>query len=344
MKDIKFNRFKNNSLIILYKLLDFEQDIKHPLSSIKSKKLTKCIQKITLNCILPEQVLYTRPDKICCLLKINSLQIVCGSYNSLISVWDLKMNNYIKSANLKGHKFCITSFVKISSDEIASSSRDCSIKIWDLTKQTCKKTLKEHNNDVECLILLNPQQLISGSLDKTIKLWDILQGTCLWTFGNGFAGSAGEVICLLKINSNFILSGHADNKSIKLWDFNNKIFVKVLKGHTGVVRCLTKLDKNKFLSGSEDNTIKLWNIYKGIRVNTYKGHKYAVLSIVILTYGRFLSGDTDGLLKIWDLDKATCLKTMNMGVLNETISIIKLNLVQVLVSGNVRNEIKLWTI
>ena len=60
---------------------------------------------------------------------------------------------------------------------------------------------------------------------------------------------------------NKLVSGSEDN-TIRIWAGTNTEtyeLVATLRGHTGIVYCLT-LHDNKLYSASQDETIRVWNI------------------------------------------------------------------------------------
>jgi WD40 repeat protein len=63
---------------------------------------------------------------------------------------------------------------------------------------------------------------------------------------------------------NLLLSSSMD-KTIKLWDFENKTLLKVIdkekyNGHTSSVNKILWFDRNRFISCSDDRTIKCFEI------------------------------------------------------------------------------------
>jgi WD40 repeat protein len=66
--------------------------------------------------------------------------------------------------------------IQISADLLASSSEDKTVRIWNLTTNTCKFILTGHTDIVRGLKQITPNILASGSDDRTIKLWDITTG------------------------------------------------------------------------------------------------------------------------------------------------------------------------
>ena len=93
------------------------------------------------------------------------------------------------------------------------------IKLWEIQRLHCFKTLKGHEHYVRCLEQLKENSiLISGSQDQTIKFWDINHGTCLKT-----VHAHDDVIwCLQRLPNNQFASGSFDTL-IKIWTNDNDI-------------------------------------------------------------------------------------------------------------------------
>jgi len=83
--------------------------------------------------------------------------------------------------------WCLNGLPNTNELEIISGSWDHSIKLWDLKKGQCLKTLESHSNWINCLLILKstPDELISGSCDKTIKIWSLNNGKCKKTLKDG---------------------------------------------------------------------------------------------------------------------------------------------------------------
>ncbi len=70
----------------------------------------------------------------------------------------------------------------LSQDEklLISSSKDKTIKIWDLKNLKLKKSLNAHEDSIRS-ICISPDNnfIISSSFDKTVKVHNILDGTVI---------------------------------------------------------------------------------------------------------------------------------------------------------------------
>jgi WD40 repeat protein len=99
---------------------------------------------------------------------------------------------------------------------LASSSLDQTVRIWNLTTNTCKFILTGHTAEVFGLRHITPSILASGSSDYTIKLWDITTGQLKRTL-TGHTSFIWYSVDLL--NSQTLVSGSKDG-TIKLWNWS----------------------------------------------------------------------------------------------------------------------------
>ena len=89
---------------------------------------------------------------------------------------------------------------------------------------------------------------------------------------------------------------------------------------------LKQLSSDILISGSADNTLKMWNIKTGTLIRTFEGHeKYILRSVDLLNDGQtFVSGSFDKTMKMWNIQTGQCLKTINTGLVVQTLSVIRL--------------------
>ena len=87
-----------------------------------------------------------------CLIKLNSNEIISGSFDKTIKIWNLKEEKCIKT--LEGHTDGINNLIKLNSNEIASCSNDKTIKIWNLKNSKLIKTIN-YSSPIYCLLKLN---------------------------------------------------------------------------------------------------------------------------------------------------------------------------------------------
>ncbi len=72
--------------------------------------------------------------------------------------------------------------------QLASGSRDKSIKLWDTATGLCVSTLLGHDNWVRALAFgAANQHLVSASDDRSVRVWDLRQGRCVRTIADAHA-------------------------------------------------------------------------------------------------------------------------------------------------------------
>jgi WD40 repeat protein len=152
-----------------------------------------------------------------------NIHLAAGLWNGDINIYNKNDGNLVSS--LKGHTSVVYDLVQVSADLLASSSGDTTVRIWNLTTNTCKFILKGHTSSVEGLKQITSSILASGSTDKTIKLWDITTGQLIRTL-TGHTNAIWYSVDLL--NSQTLVSGSWD-LTIKLWNWSTGECLSTIK-------------------------------------------------------------------------------------------------------------------
>ncbi|MEI2580303.1 serine/threonine-protein kinase [Scytonema sp. PRP1] len=158
-------------------------------------------------------------------------------------------------------------------------------------------------------------------------------------------GHLSEVNSLAFNPSGTTLASGIDDKTIKLWNLNNKQEIRTLKGHSDKVYSVAiSPDGQTVVSGSKDNTIKIWNLNTGKEIRTLTGHTALVNSVAISSDGQNIaSGSYDNTIKIWNLNTGQELQTLIKHT-SAVLSVAFSSDSQTLVSGSAVREIKVWNL
>jgi WD40 repeat protein len=173
----------------------------------------------------------------------NENHLFTGSFNGLISVWNLDTGGCVRS--FRGHEEKINALLFTKSSHLASGSADHEIKLWNALSLTDNSiaTLRGHEKSVLCLAVgKSDEELISGSADFTIRLWNLSTSECVRTL----YGHEGIVRTITVGKSGELYSGSND-KSIKVWSLDkgeNDECVKTLIDHNESVTGNSILIKN----------------------------------------------------------------------------------------------------
>ena len=269
-------------------------------------------------------------------LTSNGQQVVSGSNDKTIKVWNLKNGNLIHT--LEGHIFPIKAVV-ITPDggKIISVSEHTFI-VWDLTNGKLIQTIELHIFD-NLAISSDGEQAVT-EFNKTLTVWDLIHKSELYTL-KGHTGRINAV--LMTPDGKQAISGSADN-TIKVWDLvNGQLLYTLVEGHFLPVRSLTLTpDGKQAISGSDDKTIKVWDMKSGQMLRTLEGHASDVNALVQTPDGRqVISGSSDKTIKVWDMENWRLLSTLEGHALNVNTLLYPPNKHQD-ISGSSDNLIKVW--
>lgn len=94
---------------------------------------------------------------------------------------------------------------------IVSSSKDATIRIWDVTTGDLLRTIHAHNGPVNA-IQLHGDNIVSASGDTLVKMWDVKTGACI----RQFAGHTRGLACV-QYDGKRIITGSND-RTIRVFD------------------------------------------------------------------------------------------------------------------------------
>jgi WD40 repeat protein len=128
---------------------------------------------------------------------------------------------------LEGHSNAVTSVAfSHNSTQLASVSRDHTVKIWDAGSGECLQTLEGHSDWVSSVAFShNSTQLASVSRDHTVKIWDAGSGECLQTL-EGHSNWVSSVA--FSPDSTQLVTASYDH-TVKIWDAGSGKCLQTLK-------------------------------------------------------------------------------------------------------------------
>lgn len=224
---------------------------------------------------------------------------------------------------------------------LASSSIDCTVKVWDMNTGKCLKTFTNKQQWIWAVAFSPDGQTIAiGGEDSAITLWNIhidecrvLQGHHFWIWALAFHPHKN------------ILASASYDRTIRLWDTDTGECLKTLAGHQDILFGLNFHPSGEILaSASYDYTIKLWDVKTGECLRTLDGHTRGVSSVAFNSDGQILaSGSGDLTIKLWDVTTGECLKTLRGH--GQSVRIVRfVPDLDILATGDNNQVLKLWDV
>jgi len=224
---------------------------------------------------------------------------------------------------LKGHANWVTCLCTSpeNPDMVLSGSRDRSIIIWQLTRESeqsygvPKKSLHGHSHFVSDLAISSDGQFaLSGSWDSTLRLWDLNFGTTT----RRFVGHTKDVLSVAFSADNRQIVSASRDKTIKLWNTLGECKYTIEEqGHTewaSTVRFSPNTANPMIVSGGWDKLVKVWNLGNCKLKNNLAGHTGYINTVTVSPDGSLCaSGGKDGSVRLWDLNEGKHLYSLEGG-------------------------------
>lgn len=262
----------------------------------------------------------------------NGRLLASGSYDKTVKVWEIPAAPLSASSlsttakfTLNGHTHWVES-VAFSPDghTLASSSRDCTIKLWSVNTGDCQNTLTGHTHPIYAIACApyptdtesppgncsteSPYLLISGSGDQTVRLWNN-NGECIRVL----QGHTSWVSSVAISPDGLVIASGSEDQSVRLWDSRTNHCLKVLQGYnSGVWSVAFSPDGQQLVSGGQDRLVHAWKIDAQKRpeqfnqgqltAQPYPGHTSWIWSVAYSPDGATLaSGSEDSTIRLWQI-------------------------------------------
>lgn len=219
---------------------------------------------------------------------------------------------YPKNRTLKGHEGSVLC-VEFTHDgkTLVSSSRDDTIKIWDVASGELKQTLKPHAADVYSVVFSRDGSLMaSGSIDTKIILWDAKTFEPIRTL----EGHTKAIREMEFSNDDKTLASVGEDNTFRLWDVQSGKLKVTRTDHTAKVKSIAYYpDGNTIMTVSHDLSVGLWDAHTGEPKQFLKGHKDVIEDGAVSPDGTQLfsgSGTNWGQLIFWDAKTGEMLKDL----------------------------------
>ena len=155
---------------------------------------------------------------------------------------------------------------------LASSSEDCTVKIWDWEHGQLERTLKGHILPVLGLDYGGPKEqtrLASCSSDLTIKIWD---PSNKYTNVRTLCGHDHSVYAVRFLSNGNLVSAGRDG-SIRIWDVMTGYCLRTIDSQGNWIRDISpSSDGSYVVSAGNDQMATIWNVSSGEVTARLIGH------------------------------------------------------------------------
>jgi WD40 repeat protein len=209
--------------------------------------------------------------------------------------------NVLCTHTFLGHDDTVTAIAtSLDANIIASSGRDATIRIWNVTEQKCVNIIEGHADWVRSVEMTTDSKfLVSGSWDNSVRVWNLGNGQCVRKFGEKV-----KYVTKVALNPQGRLIAIANGSgSVILWDVLTDEVVFRTIAHSGGINTIRFNRNGHYLvTGGDDNLVKIWQLGQEEPTRTVNVHKSPVTSATLSTdLTRLYSADRSGRVVIWNL-------------------------------------------
>lgn len=223
-------------------------------------------------------------------------QLVSGSRDMTVRVWDRAGGGEVQI--IRGHVGTIYDLAVAPTGDIASSSGDGTIRVWDAGSRQ-EPWQSRHTSAVTSVAYSPDGKSLAAGGPSFVEVWDVSSGRKRWTQGDQlpFDGNVPETApshCLAFHPAGRILAAGLANGTVLLRDAQDGHLLRTIKAHTGRVTSVDfSPDGSMLASGGADRLVALWDPVDGHQIGLLKYFLDGLRCVVFSPDGTLLASAGD---------------------------------------------------
>lgn len=292
----------------------------------------------------------------------NEKNLIC-SIRNVIGVYSYQaLLHSPKSETIANHPNYATSSEFLSDEQMALTSGNGTICIWDVKQSTCIAKTDAPVNGHLIELSYDKKLLLTYGSGCIIQVWDIdtLSNKCTLTSNEGNDPTPEEMadpdfsspqdICSCAVSPYNVVVGGTGEGMIYIWYGENCELLQVIKEHQHLITCLKFSPNGKsFVSADMEGFINMWLLFYDVQEKleihkiSLQNHKDSIEQVIFSPgqLQRVVSGGADNMLHMYDGLSGDLIKKME-GHKSEILKLAYSKCGTLLVSGDGKCQLILW--
>lgn len=227
------------------------------------------------------------------------------------------------------------------SDRFATTSRDCTIRVWDASDYSVVTKCFVANAGAPTCLQYSLDVLLTGWTDGSIRCHSSDSGEQVWSIDNAHTG--GVTALVLSHNQRFIVSAGVGGE-VRVWDIRKRDMVSHLKEHSMAVTSLALYhDDMHVLSCSRDRSILCWDLRNERRISSHIQRMGGINTVALSSNQKLvLSAGQEKRISFWDLRIDSPVNIIQKAHDEEATCIAVAHRLEVFATGGNDRLVKLW--
>ncbi len=227
----------------------------------------------------------------------------------------LDLNTQQIRKSFRQHLFEINAVKYAPNGKSVATSRNDSIKLWDITTGKARKHFVHPNQQTVTGLEFSKQghRLVTRGIDSTVKVWDVRSAKLL----QNYQKHQGQVFFATFTNdgTKVLSGGREPDFTAHLWEAKSGKTLLKLVGHQGkVYEAAVSPDNQKVATVAGDGKVRIWNLQTGQLLRSLPGRTGWPRSAFFVSGGQKLWTVTvTGEMSLWETNTGRLLATLYTG-------------------------------